>query len=190
MSSEVIKMVKLDQIRHEIALGEGVSASVEDANLSMSGPNGSMSRAFEPSKVNVSVEGSNVVVQCDLPRRKEKALCGTWRAHITNMRTGVTDGFAYRLKAVYSHFPMTLNVTGPTLEIKNLFGEKVPRVANLIYHGDVVVSVEGKSDVVVTGVDREKVGQTAAIIERACKIRGRDRRIFQDGIYIVSKGAN
>ncbi|HJM19295.1 MAG TPA: 50S ribosomal protein L6 [Candidatus Thalassarchaeaceae archaeon] len=183
-------MVKLDQIRHEIALGEGVSASVEDANLSMSGPNGSMSRAFEHSKVNVSVEGSNVVVQCDLPRRKEKALCGTWRAHITNMRTGVTDGFAYRLKAVYSHFPMTLNVTGPTLEIKNLFGEKVPRVANLIYHGDVVVSVEGKSDVVVTGVDREKVGQTAAIIERACKIRGRDRRIFQDGIYIVSKGAN
>ncbi|HJL60068.1 MAG TPA: 50S ribosomal protein L6 [Candidatus Thalassarchaeaceae archaeon] len=183
-------MVKLDQIRHEIALGEGVSASVEDANLSMSGPNGSMSRAFEHSKVNVSVEGSNVVVQCDLPRRKEKALCGTWRAHITNMRTGVTDGFAYRLKAVYSHFPMTLNVTGPTLEIKNLFGEKVPRVANLIYHGDVVVSVEGKSDVVVTGVDREKVGQTAAIIERACKIRGRDRRIFEDGIYIVSKGAN
>ena len=183
-------MVKLDQIRHEIALGEGVSASVEDANLSMSGPNGSMSRAFEHSKVNVSVEGSNVVVQCVLPRRKEKALGGTWRAHITNMRTGVTDGFAYRLKAVYSHFPMTLNVTGPTLEIKNLFGEKVPRVANLIYHGDVVVSVEGKSDVVVTGVDREKVGQTAAIIERACKIRGRDRRIFQDGIYIVSKGAN
>jgi large subunit ribosomal protein L6 len=63
-------------------------------------------------------------------------------------------------------------------------------VANLIYHGDVVVRLEGKSNVLVSGVDREKVGQTAAIIERACKIRGRDRRIFQDGVYIVSKGAN
>ena len=183
-------MVKLDQIRHEIALEDGVSASVEENTLTMTGSNGSMSRAFEHPKVNVSVEGSNVIVQCELPRRKEKALCGTWRAHINNMRTGVTDGFVYRLKAVYSHFPMTLNVTGPTLQIKNLFGEKVPRVANLIYHGDVVVSIEGKSDVVVTGVDREKVGQTAAIIKRACKIRGRDRRIFQDGVYIVSKGAN
>ena len=55
---------------------------------------------------------------------------------------------------------------------------------------EVQVKVENKSDVFVSGVDREKVGQTAAIIEKACRIRGRDRRIFQDGIYIVSKGAN
>ena len=183
-------MVKLDQIRHEISLLEGVSASLDDTTLSLNGPNGQVSRAFGHPKVNVSIDDSNVIVQCELPRRKDKALCGTWRAHINNMMTGVTDGFEYRLKVVYSHFPMTLNVTGPTMEIKNLFGEKVPRVAKLIYHGDVIVKVEGKSDVIVSGVDREKVGQTAAIIERACRIRGRDRRIFQDGIYIVSKGAN
>ena len=51
------------------------------------------------------------------------------------------------------------------------------------------VMVEKKVHVVITGVDREKVGQTAAIIERACRVTGRDRRVFQDGIYIVSKGA-
>ncbi|MEC7431143.1 MAG: 50S ribosomal protein L6, partial [Candidatus Thermoplasmatota archaeon] len=45
-----------------------------------------------------------------------------------------------------------------------------------------------KTDVTVSGSDREKVGQTAANIERACKIKKRDRRVFQDGIYIVSKG--
>ena len=45
-----------------------------------------------------------------------------------------------------------------------------------------------QDDVTVTGSDREKVGQTAANIERACKIKKRDRRVFQDGIYIVSKG--
>ena len=56
-------------------------------------------------------------------------------------------------------------------------------------HHKVEVRVENKTDVVVKGADREKVGQTAANIESACKIKKRDRRVFQDGIYIVSKGA-
>ncbi|MBT4059154.1 MAG: 50S ribosomal protein L6 [Euryarchaeota archaeon] len=184
-------MVKLDQIVHKISLTEGVEASLDGDSLTLTGSNGSMSREFWHSKVNVSIQGDNVVVQCELPRRKEKALCGTWRAHINNMVKGVTDGFEYRLKAVYSHFPMTLAVNGSSFEIKNLFGEKVPRVADLKWTpSEVQVKVENKSDVIVSGVDREKVGQTAAIIERACKIRHRDRRIFQDGVYIVSKGAN
>jgi|TARA_B110000263_G_scaffold40193_1_gene31849 large subunit ribosomal protein L6 len=184
-------MVKLDQILHEITLVEGVSATIDEDNLSLTGPNGTVSRVFTHNKVNISLDGGNVVVQCDLPRRKEKAICGTWKAHINNMVTGVTDGFEYRLKAVYSHFPMTLTVNGSSFEIKNLFGEKVPRVSDLKWSPtEVQVKVENKSEVIVSGVDREKVGQTAAIIERSCKIRNRDRRIFQDGVYIVSKGAN
>ena len=184
-------MVKLDQIIHLMPLVEGVSATVDEATLSLTGPNGATSREFSHTKVNVSLDGDNIVVQCELPRRKEKAICGTWKAHINNMMTGVTDGFEYRLKAVYSHFPMTLTVNGSSFEIKNLFGEKVPRVADLKWTPtEVQVKVENKSDVIVSGVDREKVGQTAAIIERSCKIRHRDRRIFQDGVYIVSKGAN
>lgn len=184
-------MVKLDQIRHEIALPEGVSASVDGKTLTVTGEKGELSRTYDHPKANVSVDGTTVVVQCDLPRRKDKAICGTWRAHINNMTYGVSEGFEYRLKAVYSHFPMTLNVSGTEFEIKNLFGEKVPRIAKLKWPlSEVNIKIEGKSDVIVSGMDREKVGQTAAIIERACRIRRRDRRIFQDGIYIVSKGAN
>ena len=83
---------------------------------------------------------------------------------------------------------MTLKVDGNIMTITNLFGEKVPRSANLPWTpSEVQVRVENKVDVIVTGADREKVGQTAANIERACKIRKRDRRVFQDGIYIVSK---
>ena len=184
-------MVKLDQIIHKIPLIEGVSATIDEDNLSLTGSNGETSRVFTHTKVNLTLEGDNIVVQCDLPRRKEKAICGTWKAHINNMMTGVTVGFEYRLKAVYSHFPMTLKVNGSSFEIKNLFGEKVPRVSDLKWTpSEVQVKVENKSDVIVSGADREKVGQTAAIIERSCKIRHRDRRIFQDGVYIVSKGAN
>ena len=105
------------------------------------------------------------------------------------MIRGIDSGFTYKLKAVYSHFPMTLKVDGNTMTITNLFGEKVPRKAPLPWSpSDVKVTVENKTDVIVSGSDREKVGQTAANIERACKIKKRDRRVFQDGIYIVSKG--
>ena len=189
MYSEVRKMVKLDQVRHVVTLHEGASVSIVGTSVTVSGAEQSITRDFSHKKVNVSeVEGS-IIVQCDLPRRKEKAIAGTWRAHLTNMVTGVTEGFEYRLKAVYSHFPMSLSVNGNTFQINNLFGEKVPRKADLKWTpSDVQVRVENKVDVIVTGADREKVGQTAAIIERACRIRRRDRRVFQDGIYITQKG--
>ena len=51
----------------------------------------------------------------------------------------------------------------------------------------VKVAVEGDK-VKVEGTDKELVGQTAANIETLTKIKGRDRRIFQDGIFIINKG--
>ena len=85
---------------------------------------------------------------------------------------------------------MSMKVDGNRFTITNMLGEKVPRVAALPWTpADVQVKIENKSDVVVSGADREKVGQTAANIERACKVKKRDPRVFQDGIYIVSKGA-
>ena len=105
------------------------------------------------------------------------------------MVRGVEEGFEYKLQAVYSHFPMTLKVEGNKMVINNLFGEKVPRVAKLPWSpSDVEVKVENKTDVTVSGVDREKVGQTAKYRARL-QDKKRDRRVFQDGIYIVSKGA-
>ena len=184
-------MVKLDQIRHVVTVPESVSVSFDDSLVTITGESESISRDFSHNKVNLSQVDGNIIVQCELHRRKEKAIAGTWRAHLTNMVTGVTDGFEYRLKAVYSHFPMALSVNGNIFQINNLVGEKVPRKADLKWTpSDVQVRVENKVDVIVTGADREKVGQTAAIIERACRIRRRDRRVFQDGIYITQKGKN
>jgi large subunit ribosomal protein L6 len=49
------------------------------------------------------------------------------------------------------------------------------------------VKVYNKVEVVVTGIDKENVGQTAANIERCAVIKNRDRRVFQDGIYLLGK---
>ena len=183
-------MPKLDHISHSIALPEGASASIAGDVITVSKDGQSLSREFRHHKVEVRAVNGDLEVFVNLPRRSDKALAGTWAAHLRNMALGIDEGFEYRLKAVFSHFPMSLKVDGKQMVINNLFGEKVPRVAKLPWSpAEVEVRVENKTDVVVRGADREKVGQTAANIERACRIKKRDRRVFQDGIYIVSKGA-
>ena len=49
------------------------------------------------------------------------------------------------------------------------------------------VKIKNKVELVVSGIDKELVGQTAANIERCATVKNRDRRVFQDGIYLLSK---
>ena len=148
-------------------------------------PKGSLSREFVSSRIDLLQDGNGLLVQTDLPRRKEKALAGTWNAHLNNMVRGVTEGFTYHLKAFYSHFPMTLAVQGETFVVNNYFGERVPRRSDILPGVDVKVS--NKVEITVSGIDKENVGQTAANIERSTTVKNRDRRVFQDGIYRLSK---
>ena len=178
-------MAKLDRIEHTIELPEGVSASLDGTTLKVNGPNGNLEREYHSSTLKLMVESDKVIVQVDLPRRKDKALAGTWNAHINNMVKGVTSGFTYNLKALYSHFPMTLKQEGNELVVNNYFGERVPRRAKIL--PGVKVEIKNKVELVVSGIDKELVGQTAANIERCATVKNRDRRVFQDGIYLLSK---
>ena len=178
-------MAKIDRIEHNIALPDGVSASITDGVLTVKGPKGEVSREFQSSRVVLLQDGAGLMVRIDLPRRKEKALAGTWNAHIRNMVKGVSTGFSYTLRCFYSHFPMTMKVEGSEFVVNNYFGERVPRRADILSGVD--VRVENKTDVIVSGIDKEAVGQTAANIERSTTVKNRDRRVFQDGIYRVSK---
>jgi large subunit ribosomal protein L6 len=118
------------------------------------------------------------------PRKKEAALVNTITAHVRNMIKGVSEGFTYKLKIVFVHFPMTVRVQGKVFVIQNFIGERQDRYADIA--GDARVTVEGE-DVIVEGVDIEEVSQTAANIQQACKIRKKDLRKFLDGIYVYSK---
>lgn len=179
-------MVKIDRIEHIVTIPEGVTAEhSEDGVVTITGPKGSLNRQFNSTSVAIHQEGGALIVRADLPRRKTKALAGTWNAHLNNMVKGVTEGFTYNLKAFYSHFPMTLEVKGREFVVNNYFGERVPRRADILSGVD--VKVNNKVEVVVTGIDKENVGQTAANIERCVVVKNRDRRVFQDGIYLLSK---
>jgi len=90
------------------------------------------------------------------------------------------------MKIVYAHFPMTVKATQSQNKviIENFLGERYPRTAKIIGHSQ--VEIQG-DEVIITGINKEEVGQTMANIEQATKIKGRDPRVFQDGIYLVAK---
>jgi len=179
-------MVKLDRIEHTVTVPEGVNAEIsEDGVVTITGPKGSLTRTFRSGFIDLFQDGTGLVVRVDLPRRKQRALAGTWNAHLNNMVKGVSEGFTYNLKAFYSHFPMTLAVNGNTFTVNNYFGERVPRTAEILENVD--VKITDKVEITVSGIDKESVGQTAANIERCTTVKKRDRRVFQDGIYLLNK---
>ncbi|MCK4717309.1 MAG: 50S ribosomal protein L6 [Thermoplasmata archaeon] len=163
---------------------EGASASLKKGMLTITGPKGALSREFHDPKITLAMEGKEVVIKTELPQTREKALVGTWNAHVNNMLRGVTEGFTYRMKLVYSHFPVKVSVKGDQVVIENFSGEKSPRFARIMEGA----KVTAKGDqVTIEGIDKENVGQSMANIERATRIKGFDRRVFQDGIYLVAK---
>ncbi len=170
----------------EISIPPEVSLEIVGRKLKVSGPKGSMEKDLKtPKEVGLEKKENKVKVFAELDERENKAIVGTTIAHIRNAIEGVTKGFIYRLKVVYSHFPITVKVEGGKLLIQNFLGERVPRVAKIIPGTE--VKVEG-ADITVSGLDLDSVSQTAARIEIATRRSGYDKKVFQDGIYITSKG--
>ena len=168
----------------EIPMAEGVSAKYEDYTLTVTGPKGELSRRLKYPRVSIEVKGNNIVVGTKHFSQREKKIMFTYRAHINNMMTGVTEGFEYNLKVVYAKFPISASLSGNKFELKNLLGEKVPRTLSI--PEDVKLEVKGQ-DLIVTGVDKERVGQVAASLESLTKVTNLDRRVVQDGIFITKK---
>ncbi len=169
----------------KVTIPEGVKAQLDGAQLRVNGPKGQLSRNVRFPQVSVTCEGNVVTIATESKRKEITAMVGTLEAHTKNMIRGVTEGFEYRMKVVYSHFPIQLKLQGNRLEIANFLGEKKARYARI--EADVTAKV-ANDEVVLTGIDREKVGTSAANIEHATHIRDRDPRVFQDGIYMVQRG--
>ncbi len=172
-----------------VAITKGVTVDVSGNKVSVSGQKGKLERDFSSplfaGEITIQKTDSSVKVSTDSWRRKTKSEVGTIASHVRNMMSGVTGGYKYTLKSVYMHFPFTVKVSGKDIVISNFLGERAVRKAVIV--GDTKVEVKG-DEITVTGTDVEAVGHTAANIERASFIRNRDRRVFQDGIFLTSRG--
>lgn len=176
-------MVLTALIREEIEIPEEVEVTINE-EIQVRGPQGQLSRKFTYPKITIQEENGKIIIEVSFPQKNDKEMLGTIKSHISNMITGVTDGFNYKMKIVYAHFPMAVKVTGDKVTIENFMGERHPRKAKIL--GNTKVIVKGE-EVEIKGINKEDVGQTMANLEKATKVKGRDPRVFQDGIYLTSK---
>jgi len=127
---------------------------------------------------------NKIIINVKKATKNEKKLIGTTASIIKNMISGLNEDFVYKLKICSVHFPMNVTIENGKVMIKNFLGETKPRVVKVLEEAD--VKIEG--DVIeVKSSDKEIAGQMAADIEAATKVKKRDRRIFQDGIYMTEK---
>jgi len=178
-------MPKVDVIEKTVEIPEDVTVKMKGIHLMVEGKKGKIERDFKHPRVKMSHNNGRITVKCDMPNRAELGLAGTWASHVNNMIHGVREGFHYKMRIVYSHFPVKTSVKGDRLIIENFLGERHPRKARIL--PDVTAKISGEM-ITLEGINKEHVGQTAANIEKATIVRNYDPRVFQDGIYLVSRG--
>jgi large subunit ribosomal protein L6 len=178
--------------RVEIELPDDVSAEIDHLDLTVEGPNGSVTRRLWYPSVDVRVEdvetddgsATAVVIESEETDAKTNSTIGTFESHVENILHGVTEGWEYKMEVYYAHFPMQVSVEGDEVVIENFLGERAPRRTQI--RGDTEVQVDGE-ELTLIGPDKEAVGQTAADIEQLTRVNDKDQRVFQDGVYITQK---
>ena len=170
--------------RTELEIPDDVSAEKDHLDLTVEGPNGSVTRRLWYPDVSVTVADDHVVIESEADDANTRATLGTFESHVRNMFHGVTEGWEYQMEIFYAHFPMQVTVEGDEVVIENFLGEQAPR--RTAVRGDTEVQIDGE-EVVLTGPNKEDVGQTAAAIEQLTRVTDKDTRVFQDGVYITQK---
>ena len=163
-----------------------ISVEVPDKNsLVLKSGKGEVKKVFKSHRLRISHKENEIMLEGAPANKQTRALLHSVVAHIKNMVEGLLYGYKYELKIVYSHFPLTAEVEGSQVKVKNFTGEKFNRWAKII--GGAKVEIKGQ-DITVSGINKEEVGQTAANLELSTKVRKKDIRRFQDGIYIIKTG--
>jgi large subunit ribosomal protein L9e len=187
--------MRVIQSKRKIQIPNDVNVTVKCRVVRVKGPRGILVRDFSHVPINLQIllKGIKKFVTAEVcfGQRTSVATIRTVTTHIQNMVSGVTKGYRYKMRMIYSHFPISVGIEdkGKRVEIRNFLGEKIVRHVKMT--GDVVVqkSVDGvKDEIVLTGNSVEQVAQCAANIQQICRARNKDIRKFLDGVYVSERG--
>ncbi|KAK4648820.1 60S ribosomal protein L9B [Podospora bellae-mahoneyi] len=178
-----------------IEVPENVKISIKSRLVTVEGPRGKLTKDLSHIAVNFSVIKKGVIsLEIHHGNRKNVAALRTVRTLINNLIIGVTKGFKYKMRYVYAHFPINVNLdvnkeTGNhVVEIRNFVGEKLVRTVVMQPGVEVEASKAQKDELILQGNSLEAVSQSAADIQQICRVRNKDIRKFLDGIYVSEKG--
>ena len=169
------------EVSKTIQIPDDVEVTIEGRKVTVKGVKGTLTRDFSHAPISIELDGKIIRIWAEWPRKKEASLVGTIYSHIQNMIIGVRKGFTYKVKIVFSHFPISVKVKDKTILIENFTGERNPRKVKIVGNAQVKIQSE---DIIVQGVDLEEVSQTAANIEQGTKVKKKDPRVFLDGLYV------
>ena len=141
--------------KNPINVPSGVEVKLDDAVVSVTGPKGQLALELHPS---VGVKQSDNVLQVSAANDAAQAMAGTFRSLIDNMIIGVSDGFEKKLEIIGVGY--RANAQGSKLNLS--LGFSHPVVYNL--PDGVSVETPVQTQIVVTGADKQQVGQAAAEI--------------------------
>ncbi|MDD5181554.1 MAG: 50S ribosomal protein L6 [Candidatus Nanoarchaeia archaeon] len=167
-----------------IKIPDGAKVELLHNDVKVSGKLGEIKRTFIEPDVKKEIQGGEIILSTVKESRKAKRIIKSYKSIIKSMLIGVIKGYEYKMKIIFTHFPTTAKVEGTKLRIDNFLGERAPRYAKILPGVEIKIN---KQELVLTGADLCAVSQTAGNIEQTTRVVGKDRRVFQDGIYITEK---
>jgi large subunit ribosomal protein L6 len=145
--------------RKPIAVPAGVTVSIDPGRVTVNGPKGELQQVV-PQRIAIDQSGDEILVTRPTERGEDRALHGLTRTLVANMVEGVTNGFEKRLEIQGVGYRAAMS--GSNLELQVGFSHPVrvePRKG-------IEFEVPVPTQVVVRGIDKQLVGQTAAEIRR------------------------
>lgn len=177
-----IKMNK--NLERIVEISEGIEVTISENKFTIKKGEKELIRNFNMGKINAMIKDNKIILIAKGATRRESKMIGTICAHLKNMIKGINEEFVYELEICNAHFPMNVKAVEDNIVIKSFLGETTKRIAKVL--PNVNVEIKGNK-ITISSYNIEAAGQTAANLEKATKLTGRDRRIFQDGIYITNK---
>jgi large subunit ribosomal protein L6 len=146
--------------KQPISLPDGVEVDVKPGNVSVKGPKGELAQTVAP-EMKVDVADGTLTVERPTDRGEHRALHGLTRSLIANMVEGVTDGFEKRLEIQGVGYRAQLK--GKALEMALGYSHPVTLEAP----EGIEFEVPQPTEVIVRGIDKQLVGETAARIRKS-----------------------
>jgi large subunit ribosomal protein L6 len=140
-----------------VDLPQGVSATIGADSVTVKGAKGSLTLAIK-SGVKVVQQDKHLQVEAESQAEGLNAIAGATRAHLANMVTGVTKGYEKKLELVGVGYRAAVQAKSLTLTLG------FSHLINFAIPDGVTIETPSQTEILIKGIDRQRVGQTAANI--------------------------